>query len=159
MSAATTSDAVGALQSRIVGNWDLKSFALTVNSHMIHPMGDQPKGIHIFTTSGHMSANILNPGQPAYASPNPFAAADEEYAESGRRFMAWAGKWSVTPLGKGDGSEAGVLAYEIHVVNFPNQLGRTQERKVWMEDEGSVLVITSLDDHGPFMEYRWTRLS
>jgi len=128
-------------------------------------MSERPKGIHMFTPD-YTTASILNPGMPHYASPNPFAASTEEYAESCRRFMGWAGRWSVAPLpeqGRSDGLTeafvAGVLSYEIQVVNFPNQLGRTQERKVWMEDEGSVLVITSLDDHGPLLEYRWKRLA
>lgn len=153
-------EAAASIRPNIVGTWELLSFKITVHGKTIYPMGETPKGIHIFTASHDMTASILNPGQAPYPGGNPFTATDDELAEAGRRFMGWAGKWTVSPLHQDDlKSEqmAAILVYEVQVVNYPNQLGKTQERKVWLEDDDKVLVVTSLDGHEPLLEYRWVR--
>lgn len=117
-------------------------------------MGQTPKGIHIFTPDGYTSAQILNPGQPDYHTPNPFGATEAEYAEASRRFMGWTGPYSIK---ESEGEGGAVLSYGVTVCNFPNQVGKTQDRMVEIDDDG-VLVVRSLQGAPVKLEYRWKRI-
>ena len=147
------------LSQSIRGTWELISFALWPHPNedpatVIYPMGPAPKGIHIFTPDGYISAQVLNPGQHDYQTPNPFGATEAEYAESSRRYMGWTGPFFIKESEDGNGA---VLTFGVTVCDFPNSLGKTQERAVEIDMDG-ILVVRSLKGAPVKMEFRWKRM-
>jgi len=156
---SSTIDKLASLRLSLLGVWHIQSFTVTLpNGHIVHPMGEQLVGQHIFTETRHYSASILNPGQPPYAGNNSFTATEAELAEATKRFMSWSGSYELAPP---DNDEEGTatMIYGIDVVNYPNQLGKKQPRKLQIRKEGKEMAVSTLEgDHGPARKYVWIKV-
>lgn len=94
----------------------------------------------MYHPNGYMSAQLLEPDQPAYVSPVLALATDAERAESTKRYIAYAGKFSIHEDSKGKWGEV-VIVHHCEISLFPNWIGTTQRRSVKIEDEGETMVL------------------
>jgi hypothetical protein len=97
-------------------------------------MGEEPQGIIMYTPDGYMSAQLMHPGRPKFASGDWFRGSDEEIKEEALGYIAYSGLFH-TDEGKQ------TLTHSMFVSLFPNWLGQTQPRVVKIE--GDLLQLSS----------------
>ncbi|WP_228489079.1 lipocalin-like domain-containing protein [Raineyella fluvialis] len=68
------------LRDQLIGAWKLVSHVERPvdGGADRYPMGEHPQGIILYTPDGYMSAQLMTPGRPAFASGDWFDATDEE---------------------------------------------------------------------------------
>src|SRR6516164_7764583 len=71
------------LRERLIGAWKLVSYVEKPvdGSAPFYPMGEEPHGIIMYTPDGYMSAQLMHPGRPRFASGDWFRGSDEEVKE------------------------------------------------------------------------------
>jgi Lipocalin-like domain len=57
----------------------------------VDTMGEEPQGIIMYTPDGYMSAQLMHPGRPKFASGDWFRGSDEEIKEEGLGYIAYSG--------------------------------------------------------------------
>jgi hypothetical protein len=120
------------LREQLIGAWKLVSYVEEPvdGSPGFHPLGEQPKGIIMYTPDGYMSAQLSKPDRPNFASGDWFDATPEDYTNEATSYIAYSGPFQVDEAKK-------TLTHSIFVSLFPNWTGQTQPRAV--EVEGEVL--------------------
>ncbi|MQB27891.1 lipocalin-like domain-containing protein [Agrobacterium tumefaciens] len=121
--------AVG-LREKLIGAWKLVSYEERPvdGSPTIYPMTKTPKGIIMYTPDGYMSAQLMTPGRAEFASGDWFDATPEEYREEATGYIAYSGPFDVD-------EEQGSLTHSMFVSLFPNWIGQTQPRVVFVTDK------------------------
>src|SRR5271169_1670906 len=71
------------LREKLIGAWKLISYVEKPvdGSAPFYPMGEKPEGIIMYTPDGYMSAQLMRPGRPKFASGDWFSGTDEEIKE------------------------------------------------------------------------------
>ncbi|KAL1970921.1 hypothetical protein VTN77DRAFT_2755 [Rasamsonia byssochlamydoides] len=140
-----------AIQSEILGTWHLDSYSLLIHfpgplawpTWTRHPFGVNATGLLLYTADGYMSAQLMQPGTPLFASEAYHLASDTEMARAARGYLAYAGAYSVglavDPTGDGDRYRP-VVNHSVQVSLFPNWLGTTQTRIVELEGDRLTLM-------------------
>jgi hypothetical protein len=78
-----------------------------------------------------MSAHLLRPGQPVFASGDGVSSGTEaEWAEAGRNYVAYTGRFFLD-----DSKAEPLLLHEMRVSNIPKLVGDTQRRTVFITEE------------------------
>jgi hypothetical protein len=88
----------------------------------------------MYTPDGYMSAQLMRPGRPQFASGDWFRGTDEEIEEEAMGYIAYSGPFHTD-------EEAQTLAHSMFVSLFPNWLGQTQPRVVTID--GDMLHLSS----------------
>ena len=91
-------------------------------------MGEEPKGLLLYTPDGYMSAQLMTPGRTPFASGDWFKATPLEYEEEATGYIAYSGPFHVDET-------RGTLTHSMEVSLFPNWIGQTQPRIVSIEDD------------------------
>ena len=97
-------------------------------------MGDEPQGIIMYTPDGYMSAQLMQPGRPQFASGDWFRGSDAEIKEEALGYIAYSGPFHTD-------EDKQTLTHSMFVSLFPNWLGQTQPRVVKIE--GDMLHLSS----------------
>jgi hypothetical protein len=97
-------------------------------------MREKPEGIMMYTPDGYMSAQLMHPGRPRFASGDWFRGSDEEIKEEALGYIAYSGPFHTD-------EEKQTLRHSMFVSLFPNWLGQTQPRVVKIE--GDMLHLSS----------------
>lgn len=123
---------MSSFRDRLLGAWTLVSYTAhsTINpADNIHPMGPSATGIIMYTSDGHMSAQLQT-------SPSAFAfdppGTDAEWAEVGRRYIAYTGRFWLDEKGDERGP---VLVHEMRNSNLPRLVGDRQRRLCEIREE------------------------
>ncbi|MEB3022615.1 MULTISPECIES: lipocalin-like domain-containing protein [Mycolicibacter] len=118
------------LRSQLIGAWKLVSYhEIPVDgSEPFEPLGDQPRGIIMYTPDGYMSAQLSKPDRPAFASGDWFDATTEDYVAEARSYIAYSGPFHVD-------EEQQTLTHSMFVSLYPNWIGQTQPRAVRIEGD------------------------
>ena len=111
------------LRERLIGTWKLVSYVEKPvdGSAPFYPMGEEPHGIIMYTPDGYMSAQLMHPGRPRFASGDWFRGSDEEIKEEALGYIAYSGPFHTD-------EEKQTLTHSIFVSLFPNWLGQSQPR-------------------------------
>ena len=126
---------MASLRDRLIGAWRLAEFTVTAEDGTVtYPMGEDVEGLIIYTADGYMSAQLMEPGRPAYASGEFTHGTEEEEAAAAAGYLAYSGPFYVN-------EETATLKHHMSVSLFPNWLNQTQER--FVELEGDTLTITA----------------
>ena len=126
---------MASLRDRLIGAWRLAEFTVTAEDGTVtYPMGEDVEGLIIYTPDGYMSAQLMEPGRPAYASGEFTHGTTEEEAAAAAGYLAYSGPFYVD-------EETATLKHHMSVSLFPNWLNQTQER--FVELEGDTLTITA----------------
>jgi hypothetical protein len=91
-------------------------------------MGEKPEGIIMYTPDGYMSAQLMHPDRPKFASGDWFRGSDKEIREEALGYIAYGGPFHTD-------EEKQTLTHSMFVSLFPNWLGQTQPRLVKIEGD------------------------
>ena len=128
------------LRNQLLGAWELVSYVVypeQPGSDALYPLGEDAKGIIMYTADGYMSAQLQRPGQQSFAAAHPTDGSESELAESARKYIGYTGPFYLDESGP-----VPELQHHFALSSFPNWLGDTQKRLVKIE--GNQLVL-SLD--------------
>jgi Lipocalin-like domain len=120
------------LRDQLIGAWKLVSYEERPvdGSPAFHPLGENPRGIIMYTPDGYMSAQLSKPDRPEFASGDWFDGTPEDYVAEATSYIAYSGPFHVD-------EETKTLTHSMFVSLFPNWTGQTQPRVV--EIEGDML--------------------
>jgi hypothetical protein len=117
------------LRDQLVGAWKLVSYVeKPVDGSPFDPMGETPEGIIMYTPDGYMSAQLMHPGRPRFASGDWFRGTEEEIKEEALGYIAYCGPFHTD-------EHKQTLTHSMFVSLFPNWLGQTQPRVVKIEGD------------------------
>ena len=128
------------LRDQLIGAWELveyTAFPIANPSHKVYPMGKDAQGIIMYTHTGYMSAQLQVPGQPPFKFNDLNGGSVEEYAEAGKRYLAYTGPFYLDESG-----DEPLLQHHMTNSSFPNWLGNTQRRRVSIEEKGDEQYLT-----------------
>lgn len=125
------------LREELIGAWTLVSYVEkpTDGSEPVHPLSEEPKGIIMYTPDGYVSAQLMKPGRPEFASNDWFRGTPEEVMAEASGYIAYSGPFHTD-------EEKRHLTHTMFVSLFPNWLGQTQPRAV--EISGDELRLSSV---------------
>jgi hypothetical protein len=86
------------LARRLVGSWELVSYVLTdpeSGGAVDHPLGEDARGLIIYTDDGHMSVQIGASRRPPYTDGDIHGGTTEERARAAHGYLAYAGTYAV----------------------------------------------------------------
>ena len=87
---------MASLRDRLIGAWRLAEFTVTAEDGTVtYPMGEDVEGLIIYTPDGYMSAQLMEPGRPAYASGEFTHGTTEEEAAAAAGYLAYSGPFYV----------------------------------------------------------------
>jgi len=139
----------------LLGAWRLES-AVEVfdDGERRDEFGPNPDGFLCYNPAGIVSATLGDSARPPVSAGDPQGGTDEDYQKMARRFIAYAGPFSVDV---GDGT----VTHHVDVALFPNWQGADQVRRVTIED-GRLSIIasdrTSADGRIFHSELIWLRV-
>lgn len=121
------------LREKLIGAWMLESYAEYPidESAPFHPLGEDAKGIILYSPDGYMSAQVMRVGRPQFASGDWLRGTPDEYREAAG-YIAYAGRFQVD-------EEKRTLTHNMFVSFYPNWLGQTQLRTVELDDDLLIL--------------------
>lgn len=129
------------LRDQLIGAWELVSYAVyseMSESNILYPLGEDAKGIIMYTPDGYMSAQLQSPGQTSFDASHPADGSQSELAESAKRYIGYTGAYYL------DESECiPILRHQFFVSSFPNWLGDIQKRLVKLEGDHLILSLDS----------------
>lgn len=150
------------LRDQLVGAWELVEYCAYMpndESDKKYPMGPEAQGIIMYTSDGYMSAQLLTPGQKSF---NTSSGSDAEWAQVGKNYVAYTGRFFLDEAGDSQGP---VLKHEMRSSNLPYLVGDIQRRlcKIVDESDGKYLVLSLGETMKVFGEdrmirVRWRRL-
>jgi len=126
------------LRDQLIGAWKLISYEERPvdGSPTVHPMGEKPMGISMYTPDGFMSAQLMHLDRKPFVSGDWFKGTDEEYKQEAAGYIAYSGPFHVD-------EETKTLTHSMFVSLFPNWLGQTQPRVVKIEGDDLYLSTAS----------------
>ena len=139
----------------LLGAWRLES-AVEVfdDGERRNEFGPSPEGYLCYSPAGVVSAVLGDSARPSVSAGDPQSATDDDYEEMARRFIAYAGLFSVDV-----GNET--VTHHVDVSLFPNWQGHDQVRRVTIEG-GRLSIIasdrTSSDGRTFHSELIWLRV-
>lgn len=124
------------LRERLIGAWKLVSYIEKPvdGSAPLHPLGEVPQGIIMYTPDGYMSAQLMRPERAQFASGDWFRASEEEVKQEALGYIAYSGPFHTD-------EDRQTLTHSMFVSLFPNWVGQTQPRVVRLE--GDMLHLSS----------------
>jgi hypothetical protein len=161
MSSETSSQS--SLLPRLLGDWTLVSYLhhpIASPTDVTYPHGPNPRGTLMYTSTGHMSAQVVTPGQAPFSdgsgvSPQTTGSA-ADWEQVGRNFIAYSGRFWV--------KDERTIVHEMAVCNVPRMVGFVQERTARFEDvdgtEELCLGVDSVEVEGVArkVHVRWRRM-
>jgi len=112
------------LQEQLVGTWSFVIAEITTaDGRKTLPFGDKPKGMLIFTASGHFSQTHVAGDLPRLPSNNRLAGSPEDNRAIVHGSLALFGTYSVDEAKR-------TLTFKIEGSTFPNQQGTSQTRTI-----------------------------
>ena len=112
------------LRTYLLGAWVLESYAELAEDESVAnwPLGNDARGLLIYSSDGFMSAFLAPATRRPFASGDWFSPAPDELAEAAR-VIAYAGRYHVDQI-------AGTVTHAVELSFFPNWSGLDQVRRV-----------------------------
>ena len=121
--------------SPIIGVWRLLSLEIRGETgEVMYPLGDNLAGVMIYTAGGLMSAQLLPPGRPRFASGDQERATQEEIKAAFGGCTSYFGRYELD-------ADAGRVVHHIEASLYPNYEGQGQVR--FFRIDGDRLEITT----------------
>jgi len=112
------------LQERIpiIGAWKLISFEIQKeNGEVVYPFGKNAQGSVIYTESGRVSAQVMRPDRPRFASGDQMKGTTEEIKANYEGFVSYYGPYEFN-------RKKGLVIHHMEGSLFPNWEGQRQKR-------------------------------
>ncbi|SRR6266540_810621 len=118
------------LRECLIGAWKLVSYVEEPvdGSASARPLGENPKGIIMYTPDGYMSAQLPKPDRPDFTSGDWFNGTVEDYKNEATSYIAYSGPFHVD-------EEKRTLTHSMFVSLFPDWTGQTQPRAVKIDGD------------------------
>jgi len=121
--------------SALVGTWRLVSFeSKTGDGAIRHQLGPAARGQLAYDAAGHMSAQLMDPERPRFASGDLTQGSDIEVRAAMAGYIAYYGTYTVDQT-------RGVVTHHVQGALFPNWVGGDQVR--YFRLDGDRLTITT----------------
>ncbi|MCA5005772.1 lipocalin-like domain-containing protein [Sphingobacterium bovistauri] len=129
---------MSALKNEIIGSWKLLSYIEVPvgGEEYLFPLGNNPKGLLIYSPDGCMSVQISVKDPIRYDSDDRFSVDDNKIATRVKGYIAFAGKYTTDNF-------LSQVTYHIETSLNPNWEGAKQVRK--LDFEGDVLYQKSVE--------------
>lgn len=124
----------GADSKRLVGTWRLVSFESRSAGEIRYPMGRAAAGQLNYDEMGNVSAHIMDPSRPAFASGDRAAGTDDEVRKAFVGYLAYYGTYDLDETKR-------TVTHHITGASFPNWIGVDQVRLYRLD--GDRLTITT----------------
>ncbi|MEV5651110.1 lipocalin-like domain-containing protein [Nocardia sp. NPDC052254] len=112
------------IAERVLGAWELVSYTTVSETGQIaYPLGERARGLIVYTADGFMSAQIMRPDRPHYASRRVHGGAPDERARAAAGYLAYSGRYEVDEAGN-------AIRHDVAVSLYPNWVGDRQLRHV-----------------------------
>jgi len=111
------------LQERIpiIGAWKLISFQIKKENGVVYPFGKNAQGSLIYTESGRVSAQVMRPDRPQFASGDQMKGTKEEIKLNFEGFVSYYGSYEFD-------RKKGLVIHYMEGSLFPNWEGQRQKR-------------------------------
>jgi len=101
-------------RDELLGAWSLQScISRSSSGTEVFPMGDAPRGLLIYSDSGHMAAVLEKSGRPKFASDDLLRGTPEEVRQAFEGSTAYAGKFEFD-------EKTGTVTHHANVATYPN---------------------------------------
>jgi hypothetical protein len=132
----------------LVGAWSLVECAeILPDGSKRLPLGERPLGQVVYSADGHMAAQLVRAGRPAFPSDDYLGAPDDVAAEAFRNYFGYFGRYAVD-------RDAGTVTHFIEGAWLPNLENTTQVRTFRVE--GDRLILEAATPWG-IIRNTWTR--
>ena len=122
-------------KEQFIGTWKLVSIEhRRSDGQLTYPYGRNAVGIVMYDANGHMSAQIMRPDHPAFASCDIFKGTPMETKSTVEGFVAYYGTYEVN-------HEEGTVTHHVEGSSFPNWVGLAQRR--FFEFSGNRLTLST----------------
>ena len=121
-------------EADLVGTWRLRTWTSEGDDGIVHPMGEAPEGVLVYTTDGTMITTIGRPDRLPIDGGDPLAGPVEQRLEAMTSFVAYAGTFHV---------DDGDVVHDVAMSLFPNWVGTTQRRHVALGPDGRTLALST----------------
>ena len=112
----------------VVGTWRLvSSEGRSSAGDVSRPYGDGPVGLLLYGADGYMSATLMRPDRPPFASGDRLRGTPEEVRLASEGFLAYCGTYDL------DASK-GHIVHHVAAADFPNIVGTDLVRRFVMEN-------------------------
>ncbi|MFE2627688.1 lipocalin-like domain-containing protein [Streptomyces sp. NPDC059374] len=119
-----------AVLMKLLGAWQLVAYTATsADGEVVHPLGNSPYGLILYTPEGYMSAQLGSGDRPHLGAARLEDAAADELARAATGYVAYGGPFEVV--------DPHTVEHHVTTSLFPNWIGRKQVRSV--EFAGSFL--------------------
>ena len=116
-----------------VGTWRLvSSEGRSSAGDVSRPYGDGPVGLLLYGPDGYMSATLMRPDRPPFASGDRLRGTPEEVRLASEGFLAYCGTYDF------DASK-GLIVHHVTAADFPNIVGTDLVRRYVVENGHLVL--------------------
>jgi len=136
-------ETINAFRQKLVGTWDLRSYVYKLHGPVTvtqYPHGKHPVGQLTYTSDGHMSVHIMEPGCPLFKGSRPHRGTQEEMAKATYHYQAYAGRYTA-----GYGANKQVLVKHIvDMALYPNWVRGNQLRIANLNDDDLTLTPDTL---------------
>lgn len=106
----------------ILGAWKLISFEIQrENGEVVYPFGKNAQGSVIYTKSGRISAQVMRPDRPRFASGDQMKGTTEEIKSNYEGFVSYYGSYEFD-------KKKGLVIHHMEGSLFPNWEGQRQKR-------------------------------
>ena len=142
-------------QDDIVGSWRLLSATQHFDDGSVEPeFGTNAHGYLSYSAAGTVTAVLGDADRPRVAAADPQDGTPEEYTSSARKFVAYAGSYTLN-------ANSNEVHHSVDVALYPNWQGQSQLRILHLD--GDILTITAsprtaADGRMFHAELRWQRV-
>ena len=121
--------------SVLVGTWRLVSFeSKTAGGAIRHQLGPAATGRLVYDAAGYMSAQLMDPERPQFASGDLTQGSDTEVRAAVAGYIAYYGTYTIDQT-------RGVVTHHVQGALFPNWVGGDQTR--YFRLDGNRLTVTT----------------
>jgi hypothetical protein len=119
---------------RFLGAWALVSCEHRWSSgEVVKLFGDDPLGLLLYETSGHMSAQLSVATPKRFAGEDFLQASDLEAAEAWRKYIGYWGTFQVYP-------DQSLIVHRVEGCSFANWIGTEQHRHFRFDDSNRLIL-------------------
>jgi len=113
----------------VVGTWRLvSSDGRSSTGDLIRPYGDAPIGLLLYGADGYMSATLMRPGRPPFATGDRLRGTPEELRLASEGFLGYSGTYEMDEA-------RGVIVHHVTVADFPNIVDTDLIRRFTLEND------------------------
>jgi hypothetical protein len=117
----------------VVGTWRLvSSEGRSSGGDVSRQYGDAPVGLLLYGADGYMSATLMRPDRPPFASNDRLRGTPEELRLASQGFLAYCGTYDLDAAN-------GIIVHHVTAADFPNIVGTDLVRRFVMENGHLVL--------------------